>query len=158
MAMANSVEGRYPFLDYRLIEFCATLPPEFKLKGLKEKFLLKRLMENRIPDSIINRPKQPYRAPIKSAFISKNSLDYVKQMLSEEYTKKAGIFDYKSIASLISRIEKTDVASEVDNMVLTAVISTHLINYQFIENNNSEYENGKLNNLKVVEDFNIVTR
>ena len=65
MAMANSVEGRYPFLDYRVIEFCSGLPADYKLNGLEEKFLLKRLMKNKIPESIIKRPKQPYRAPIK---------------------------------------------------------------------------------------------
>ena len=68
MAMANSVEGRYPFLDYRVIEFCNKLPADFKLNGLNEKYLLKKLMKNKIPESIIRRSKQPYRAPIKNAF------------------------------------------------------------------------------------------
>ncbi|MDZ7634169.1 MAG: asparagine synthase-related protein [Bacteroidales bacterium] len=49
MAMANSVEGRYPFLDYRVIEFCSTLPDRFKLNGLNEKYLLKRLMAGKDP-------------------------------------------------------------------------------------------------------------
>ena len=71
MAMANSVEGRYPFLDYRVIEFCSMLPDEFKLKGLNEKFLLKSLLKGQIPESIIKRPKQPYRAPISSVFLAK---------------------------------------------------------------------------------------
>jgi asparagine synthase (glutamine-hydrolysing) len=53
MGMANSIEGRYPFLDHRLIEFCASLPPSFKLNGLDEKFLLKRLIKGKIPDSIV---------------------------------------------------------------------------------------------------------
>lgn len=153
MAMANSVEGRYPFLDYRVIEFCTSLPPQYKLNGLKEKYLLKKLLNNKIPESIIRRTKQPYRAPIKSVFMAKNSPEYVKHMLSESYTRKTGIFDYESISSIISRIEKTGIASEVDNMVLTSVISTHLVNYQYIENNNSEYQNGKLKNLKVIEDL-----
>jgi asparagine synthase (glutamine-hydrolysing) len=153
MGMANSIEGRYPFLDYRVIEFCSSLPPDFKLKGLKEKYLLKKLLKNKIPDSIINRTKQPYRAPITSVFLAKDSPEYVKYMLSESYTKKAGIFDYKSISSMIAKIENTGVASEVDNMALTSVISTHLVNYQFIENNNTEFQNGKLENLKVIEDF-----
>ena len=41
VSMANSVEGRYPFLDYRVIEFAATLPSDYKLHGLNEKFILK---------------------------------------------------------------------------------------------------------------------
>jgi len=151
--MANSIEGRYPFLDYRLIEFCSGLPADYKLKGLKEKYLLKKVVKDKIPESILNRPKQPYRAPIKSVFLSENPPGYVREMLSGTYTKKAGIFDHESVSLMIQRIDKTGIASEVDNMVLTAVISTHLLNYQFIENNNQEFINGKLKNLKVIKDL-----
>ena len=152
MGMANSIEGRYPFLDYRVIEFCAGLPPGYKLKGLKEKYLLKKVVRNKIPESILKRPKQPYRAPIKSVFLSENPPDYVREMLSDTYTRKAGIFDHESVSSMLKRIYKTGVSSEVDNMVLAAVISTHLLNYQFIENNNQEFLNGQLKNLKVIID------
>ena len=88
MAMANSVEGRYPFLDYRVIEFCSSLPADFKLNGLNEKFLLKKLLKNRIPEKILKRPKQAYRAPIKSVFLGKDAPEYVKYMLSDSYTRK----------------------------------------------------------------------
>ena len=157
MAMANSVEGRYPFLDYRVIEFCSSLPDNLKLNGLNEKYLLKKLMNGRIPDSIVRRPKQPYRAPISSVFIDKNRPEYVDQMLSENYTRKAGIFNYNSISALLSKIEKTGTSSEMDNMVLTSVISTHLVYYQFIEAQSSEYQNGELRNLKIIEENSIKT-
>jgi asparagine synthase (glutamine-hydrolysing) len=150
MAMANSVEGRYPFLDYRVIEFCSTLPDEFKLNGLNEKFLLKKLLKGRIPDSILRRPKQAYRAPIKSVFLDKDAPEYVKTMLSESFTKKAGIFDFQSISSVIRKMQTSGVISEIDNMILTSVVSTHLIHYQFIENNNDEFRNEQLPNHKVV--------
>lgn len=152
MAMANSVEGRYPFLDYRVIEFCSSLPDRFKLNGLNEKYLLKKLMTGRIPDSIIRRPKQPYRAPISSVFLAKDQPEYVKETLSEFTFNKVGIFDFESVSGMLRKIDKTGAASEVDNMVLAAVISTHLLHHQFIENNNSEYQNGELRNLKVIED------
>ncbi len=153
MAMANSVEGRYPFLDYRVIEFCSLLPSDYKLNGLNEKYLLKKLLKNRIPDKILKRPKQAYRAPIRSVFLDKNRPEYVNDMLSESSTGKADIFNYNSITSLISKIEKTGVATEIDNMVLTSVISTHLLYYQFIENNNKEFQSGDLINHKVINDF-----
>jgi len=153
MAMANSVEGRYPFLDYRLIEFCATLPPEYKLKGLTEKYLLKKLLKNKIPEEIIIRTKQPYRAPIKNVFLQNNSPQYITQMLSEAYTNKVGVFDFRSLAAVFSRIEKTGTTSEVDDMLLTSVISTHLLYFQFIENHNEEFKTEKLKNLKIIEDF-----
>jgi asparagine synthase (glutamine-hydrolysing) len=153
MAMANSIEGRYPFLDYRVIEFCSGLPADFKLKGLNEKYLLKKLMKGRIPESIIKRPKQPYRAPISSVFLAKDRPEYVNEMLSESYTKRAGIFNYDSLAAMLGKIEKTGRASEMDNMALTAVISTHLLHHQFIENHNEEFKSPPLQNLKIIEDL-----
>jgi asparagine synthase (glutamine-hydrolysing) len=153
MGMANSVEGRYPFLDFRVIEFCSSLPAEYKLKGLNEKYLLKKLLKNKIPESILNRPKQAYRAPIKNAFLSKDSPEYIKSMLSESCFMRTGVFNYDSVVGLISKIEKTGVSSEIDNMVLSAVISTHLLYYQFIENHNEEFQTRELRNLKIINDY-----
>lgn len=152
MAMANSVEGRYPFLDYRVIEFCNKLPGDFKLNGLNEKHLLKKLMKNKIPESIIDRSKQAYRAPVKSAFFLNNPPDYVREMLSPEIVAKAGIFDFNSISNLLGKIEKTGNSSEMEDMVLASVISTHLLYDQFIEGHNENFRSGKLNNLKVIEE------
>jgi asparagine synthase (glutamine-hydrolysing) len=153
MGMANSVEGRFPFLDYRVIEFCSSLPAGYKLKGLNEKYLLKKLLKNKIPETILNRQKQPYRAPVKNVFLSDHASDYVKHMLSESYFRKAGIFNYESVSGLISKIEKTGVSSEVDNMVLSSIISTHLLYYQFIENRNEEFKPRDLSNLRIISDF-----
>jgi asparagine synthase (glutamine-hydrolysing) len=152
MGMSNSIEGRYPFLDYRLIEFCAGLPAEFKLKGMNEKYLLKNMTKGKIPENIRIRPKQPYRAPIKSVFLGPGRPEYVNEMLSDSFTKKAGIFDHSILSETLSRIDRTGIASEVDQMLMTAVISTHLLYNQYIENNNSEFSAGKLTNLKIIKD------
>jgi asparagine synthase (glutamine-hydrolysing) len=151
MAMANSVEGRYPFLDYRVIEFCSSLPVDYKLHGLNEKYLLKRLLTNKIPESIIKRSKQPYRAPIKNVFISDKSSEFIKFMLSKEETDKVNVFDYDSLLNIYSKIENSGNSSEVEDMLLTSVISTHLLHYQFIERNKPE--SGKLHKHKLVEDY-----
>jgi asparagine synthase (glutamine-hydrolysing) len=156
MGMSNSIEGRYPFLDYRLVEFCAGLPAEFKLKGLNEKYLLKHLTKGKIPENIRTRPKQPYRAPIKSVFLGPGRPEYVKEMLSDSFTKKAGIFDHSVLSETLSRIDRTGVASEVDQMLITAVISTHLLYNQYIENNNTEFSGGKLNNLRIINDHSAI--
>ncbi len=153
MAMANSVEGRYPFLDYRVIEFCNKLPEDFKLKGLDEKSFLKKLMNNKIPDSILKRSKQAYRAPIKSTFILNKTPEFVSEMFSPEVFSKTGVFNYESISGIISKIEKTNTSTEVEDMVLASVISTHLLYYQFIEKDNEQFRNNKLSNLKLVKDF-----
>ena len=153
MAMANSVEGRYPFLDYRVIEFCSSLPDRLKLNGTNEKYLLKKLMTGRIPDSIVKRPKQPYRAPISSVFLAKDKPDYVNEMLSERMIRKAGVFSAESVASLLEKIQKSTTASEMENMVLTSVISTHLLHHQFIDDQNQDLLNSPLNNLNVINEI-----
>lgn len=152
MAMANSVEGRYPFLDYRVIEFCNSLPANYKLNGLTEKYLLKKLMKNSIPESIVKRSKQAYRAPINSTFFVKDPPEYIKLMLTPEYFKKTGIFNADSVSVLLAKAEKTGITSEVEDMVLTAVISTHLLYNQFIEKQNTGLSMRSLKNLKTVND------
>ena len=152
MAMANSVEGRYPFLDFRVIEFCNSLPSDFKLNGLNEKYLLKKLMKDKIPESIIRRSKQAYRAPVKSAFLLNRPPEYVKGMLTPGSFRKAGIFDYNSISNLLQKIEKTGNSSEVEDMVLASVISTHLLYDQFIEGHHENFGSGNLSNLKLIEE------
>jgi asparagine synthase (glutamine-hydrolysing) len=68
VAMAHAVEGRFPFLDYRVVEFCNSLPAGMKMRGLREKALLKDAMSDLLPADILTRPKQPFRAPIRAAF------------------------------------------------------------------------------------------
>ena len=82
MAMAHSVEGRFPFLDHRVVEFANQLPPSLKLNGLTEKYLLKEVSREWLPAEISDRPKQPYRAPIHRAFFNDAPPDYVEELLS----------------------------------------------------------------------------
>jgi asparagine synthase (glutamine-hydrolysing) len=131
--MANSVEGRYPFLDHRIIEFCASLPPDYKLKGLNEKVMLKKLVKGKIPDEIVNRSKQAYRAPIVSSFLGKEVPGFVKDILSPSFLNEAGIFNPESVTKLVLKMNSGKAYSEIDNMTLTAVISTQLLYKQFIK-------------------------
>jgi len=151
MALANSVEGRYPFLDYRVIEFCATLPPDYKLNGLKEKYLLKKMAENRIPKEILNRPKQAYRAPIQSSFLAANAPKYVSEMLNSAKIKQQGIFDSAKTEEFVRKIQSGKQTSEIDNMALTAIISTGLIIDQF-ENGKGIKKQIDLSNCKIIID------
>lgn len=132
MGMANSVEGRYPFLDHRIIEFCATLPPEYKLKGLNEKVLLKKMMNGKMPEQILSRSKQAYRAPILESFLGNKTPGYVTEVLSKKYIEKAGIFNPISVEKLLSKVRSGKAYSEIDNMAITGIISTQLIYKQFI--------------------------
>ncbi len=133
MGMANSVEGRYPFLDHRIIEFCASLPPDYKLKGLNEKVLLKKMMKGKLPEEILNRPKQAYRAPILSSFLGSDAPEFVMDLLSSDSLLEVGIFNPDSVTKLLAKMNSGKAYSEIDNMALTAIISTQLIYKQFIK-------------------------
>jgi len=69
MGMAHAVEGRYPFLDHRVVEFCAGLPARLKLRVLREKYLLRQMAAPLLPPQIVSRRKHPYRAPIHRALL-----------------------------------------------------------------------------------------
>jgi len=133
VAMANSVEGRYPFLDHRIMEFCSRLHPDLKLHGLNEKYLLKKLIDGKIPDSIVKRSKQAYRAPVSGSFFSKTRPAYVDELLSESSIKKYGLFESSKVDILVKKI-KENQAAELDNMALAAILSTQLLYQQFVEN------------------------
>lgn len=135
MAMANSIEGRYPFLDHRVIEFAATLPPHLRMNGLTEKYILKKAAKGKIPAALINRDKQPYRAPISKAFLGDTRHEYVDELLSEDTIKSYGIFDPKKTARLVNKCRSQDGAllSERENMALVGILSTQLVYFHFIE-------------------------
>ncbi len=133
MAAANSVEGRFPFLDHRLIEMCMKLRPEYRLNGLKEKYLLKTMMKNKVPQEIIARQKQPYRAPIASSLGSDNTPDYIQEMLSKEKIISMGFFDYEKVRILLEKMKMRHQITEIDNMALTAILSTQILHSCFIE-------------------------
>jgi asparagine synthase (glutamine-hydrolysing) len=132
MAMANSVEGRYPFLDYRVMEFCASLHPDLKLNGLNEKYLLKQTMIGRLPESVLKRPKQAYRAPIASSFIGPGAPSYVNELTSAEKINEFGIFDFERVNSLMNKIS-SGPASEMENMSVAAILSTQLLYKNFVK-------------------------
>lgn len=130
MAMAHSVEARHPFLDYRVVEFAAKLPPRLKMKVLDQKHLLKRAAAGLIPDSIQNRPKQPYRAPDgKSFFQSANG--YLDEMLSLEEIKRAGIFNPQLVSGLLTKFKNRRAIGTKDNMALIGILSTQILLERF---------------------------
>lgn len=132
MAMGNSVEGRYPFLDHRIIEFSSKLPDNFKLNCLNEKFILKKLSSGKIPDSIIKRSKQAYRAPIPRSLFKVKTSDCFYNFLSDNSIISYGIFNSKKVKTFLAKIELQDAISEIDQMALVGILSTQILYKKFI--------------------------
>ncbi len=134
MAMANSVEGRFPFLDHRVIEFAANIPARYKIKVLNEKYILKKSMAGLIPESIRRRSKQPYRAPDSQSFFSQGEpAAYVKELLGEEALRKAGYFNPAAVGKLLRKSASGRVIGFSDNMAFVGILSTMLLDKMFIQ-------------------------
>jgi asparagine synthase (glutamine-hydrolysing) len=133
VAMAHSVEGRFPFLDHRVVEFCSQLPPSFKLRGLDEKHILKRAVRDLLPEVIWHRPKRPYRAPIhRSFFPDGQPLDWVAEVLSPAQVGTAGCFEPQAVAGLLKKLDRFGSLGETDDMALAGLLSTQLVYRQFV--------------------------
>lgn len=133
VAMAHSVELRVPYLDHRLIELMGKVNSEVKINGLNEKHILKKVFKDRLPASILNRWKNPYRAPIHKALLS-STMSLVEEYCSERSLKDSGLFENVKVVKLISKLEKSSTAGEFDEMALVGIISTQIIYKIFIEN------------------------
>jgi asparagine synthase (glutamine-hydrolysing) len=96
---ANSVEGRYPFLDIDLVEFVRTMPPEMKLRGMTEKYILKKLGTRYLPESITRREKFGFVAP-GSPQLLHNGIEWVNDMLSYDKIKRQGYFNPDTIENI----------------------------------------------------------
>lgn len=132
VAAAHAVEGRFPFLDVRLVEFCNRLPPALKLRGLTEKYLLKKLAQEWLPAEIWQRPKRPYRAPIQRSFFNDSRPAYVAELLSPEQLAATGLFKPAAVGQLVQKIERGGPISETDEMALAGILSSQLLHHQFI--------------------------
>jgi len=84
MSMASSLELRVPFLDYRLVEFAATIPSKYKINNGTSKFILKHIMKDLLPDSIINRKKMGFPTPLKLMFQNELSGYVVDVLLADD--------------------------------------------------------------------------
>lgn len=134
MLMANSVEGRFPFLDHHLIEFANQLHPNLKMKVLHEKYLLKKAVHGRLPMNIVKRYKQPYRAPDIPAFFQAEIPNYVQEMMAPECIRRYGYFDDKKVTMLMRKISAGRSIGYKDNMAFIGILSTQVWHSSFIEN------------------------
>ena len=133
MAMANSIEGRFPFLDHRVIEFANKLPPRYKLMGLTEKYLLKRSMKGLLPESVRTRSKQPYRSPDSQSFFNDGKpVEYVAELLSERRVAEAGYFDPQAVRKLVEKCRSGRAIGFGDNMAFVGILSTMWIDEMFV--------------------------
>ena len=135
MLMAHSVEGRFPFLDRNVARLAESLPPEYKLRVLDEKHVLKRVASSMLPASIVKRTKQPYRAPDALSFAEPQAADWIEAVADEASLAAAGVFRPAAARQLIAKCRTRSAAGQFsnnDNMAVVGMLSTQLVYDQFI--------------------------
>jgi asparagine synthase (glutamine-hydrolysing) len=133
VGMAHSVEGRVPFLDHRVIEFAFGLPDHWKIRGLDEKHILKRLGRRYLPPSITDRPKQPYRAPVHEALRTGLAEGRFEHALARESLERAGLFSAKKVDLLLRRLQTGGGISEVQGQAVMGILTTQLLHHRFVD-------------------------
>ena len=138
MLMANAVEGRFPYLDHRVIEFANRLPARLKIRALNEKYVLKQAMRTHLPPSTAARSKQPYRAPDALAFFDAKTgqpLPWIAQALSAQSLANTNYFHPRMGELLLKKASKNPSALGTrDNQALVAMASTQAWHQAFIDN------------------------
>lgn len=132
VAMAHGVEGRFPFLDHRVVEHAARIPPRLKLKGLREKHILRHALGRHLPAIISERPKQPYRAPDSESFSGAGAPEYVERLLSAPALEASGYFDPPTVRKLAAKCRAGGPIGAGDNMAFLGVLSTQLLDSMFV--------------------------
>jgi asparagine synthase (glutamine-hydrolysing) len=125
MAMAHGIETRFPFLDHRLVAFAAGIPPRLKLRGLREKHILRTATADLLPVEIAERPKQPYRAPDSASFRGPAGTGPIEAM-SEAAVDAAGLFDARATQHLLDKHRRGPLDGFRDNTAFMGVLSTQL--------------------------------
>jgi asparagine synthase (glutamine-hydrolysing) len=130
MLMAHSVEGRFPYLDVDVVELANALPAGYKLRVLDEKHVLKAAARELVPEEILRRPKQPYRAPDALSFVGPSAPAWIREVLDPRAVAAAGVFDPSAVERLWRKCRASGGEgqfSNADNMALVGVLSTGLL-------------------------------
>jgi asparagine synthase (glutamine-hydrolysing) len=135
VAMNSSVETRYPFLDEEVFAFLANLHPGWKMRGLRDKLILRHLADRHVPKSIAWRRKAMFRAPL-DGFHTTTMPTWVDQLLSPESLKKTGYFDASAVTHWRNAFRSMRAGGTQRTMVemgLVGVVATQLWHHTYID-------------------------
>jgi len=132
MSLGHGIEGRYPFLDHRVVEAAFSYPDDFKLKGFSQKHVLREAFRGKVPNEILDRPKHPYNAPDLKAFFRNGVLtERARHFLSEKVVSDYGLFDTKMVARFLRKFEGKipDQVGYRDNMIMIFMLSAQIAQF-----------------------------
>ncbi|MCA8987342.1 MAG: asparagine synthase (glutamine-hydrolyzing) [Planctomycetaceae bacterium] len=136
ITMNSSIEGRFPFLDEDVVQFCSQIPPNMKLRNNTNKWLLRQVAAHTLPKQIAGRPKTMFRAHLMQNFLGENSPPWARQLLSPESIRRTGYFSPQGIEQAIQVVQKGRARSlrrYVLDTGLMSALSTQLWHHLYIE-------------------------
>ena len=100
ISMLHSLEVRVPFLDHKVMEFCATIPASMKIRGRHKKYLFKKAVAPLLPQEILRKRKQGFVGPM-AYWLRHDLKEYVRDTLSEASLKSHGYFHPQSVTGIL---------------------------------------------------------
>lgn len=143
LSMAHGVEARVPFLDHTLVELAARMPPAMKLRGMNEKYVLKKVMAPRLPRFSHEFKKRGFYTPIREWFFRESRREALAPYLSYEVLREAGIFDAARVTALFERLLGAGAPANMNEQYalmrmewsLMTVLSTQMLHVLFVRAN-----------------------
>jgi len=133
MSMANSLEVRSPFLDYRVVNFAFGLPADYKIDFKNRKKILQDAFKHILPAELYNRPKQGFEVPLRQWFVSSMKGYIEKELLNKEKIEAQGIFNYEVLKDLYNTIVSGKNTKE-DWTLWAVIVFQHWYDRYFNEN------------------------
>ena len=109
-SMGNALEARAPFLDFQVVDLVNSLPLNLKIRGLTTKFILKKLMQDKLPPQIVRRPKKGFGIPL-AQWLTADLRPLLDELLSEGYLRRQGLFN----SVFVSKLVKDHIERRADN-------------------------------------------
>ena len=142
LSMAHGVEARVPFLDHPLVELAARMPPQMKLNGMDEKYILKKISSPHLPQHPTQYKKRAFYAPIREWFFTADKMAELDVYLSQDAIMRSGIFEFNIVNKLLTTLlnsQPTTMNEQYLTMklewVLFTVLTTQILHHQYIEKN-----------------------
>lgn len=140
LSMAHGVEARTPFMDHHLVELAAKTPPQFKLNGMNEKYVLKQMMASRLPEMPHQFKKRGFYTPIREWFFTAEQQDEVANYISPEAISEIGLFNPKTVSSMYAELLQTPTPQDMNSYykcmrlewILLTVLSVQILAKLFI--------------------------
>ena len=136
--MANSMEARPPFLDHHLAAYAVNIPPQMRIKGPVEKYVLKEAMKGLLPETLYKRQKFAFMAPPAHTDEKKWSalMELMEEFANKEKIKEAGLIDYDALQTMLRSHDDPSVSRDHKvqmDAILNHVLGVQLLHHHFVK-------------------------